>query len=229
MLDSGGVSHSIILPAPYLVSTQVHPELSKDEELLQHIREGCEECFAVLFERHFRHIFAVAYRILRDASEAEDVMQDVFLDIFLRREAYDVARGSPRSWILQFAYFKSLVRRRYLRIRHFYVDDELEEAQELRARAPSDLLGMNPMEWDLCVENGINLLDSRQRQSIELIHFHGYTLQEASDIMGISLANTKNLYYRGMKALRGYLVKVELTARNQKGTGLLTNAVLLQS
>ena len=211
------------------MNTHEHSDILSDEELLHRIREGCEECFAVLFERHFRHVFAVAYRILRNASEAEDIMQEVFLDIFQRREAYDASRGSPRSWMLQFAYFKSLVRRRYLRIRHFYADVEILEAQELRARAPADLLGMNPMEWDLCVENGINLLESRQRQAIELIHFHGYTLQEASDFMGNSLANTKNLYYRGMKALRSYLLNAELGARNLKGAGPLTNAFLLQS
>jgi RNA polymerase sigma-70 factor (ECF subfamily) len=211
------------------VNKHAHPDKLGDEELLQRIREGCEECFAVLFERHFRHVFAVAYRILRDASEAEDIMQEVFLDIFLRREAYDASRGSPRSWMLQFAYFKSLVRRRYLRIRHFYADAETLEAQELHAKAPANLLGMNPMEWDLCVENGINLLDIRQRQAIELVHFHGYTLQEASGIMGSTLANTKNLYYRGMKALREYLLNAELAARNLKGAGPLTNAFMLQS
>jgi RNA polymerase sigma-70 factor, ECF subfamily len=211
------------------MNIHAHPVGLSDEELPQRIREGCEECFGLLFERHFRHVFAVTYRILRDASEAEDIMQDVFLDIFLRREQYDVLRGSPRSWMLQFAYFKALVRRRYLRIRHFYADAEVLETQELRAKAPADLFGMNAMEWDLCVETGINLLESRQRQAIELIHFHGYTLQEASDITGSSLANTKNLYYRGMKALRGYLVNAQLAARNLKGARPVTNALLLQS
>jgi RNA polymerase sigma-70 factor (ECF subfamily) len=211
------------------MSMHANPASLNDEELLHCIRNGCEECFAALFERHVRHVFAVAYRILRDASEAEDIMQEVFLDIFLRREEYDALRGSPRSWMLQFAYFKALVRRRYLRIRHFYADGEALEIQELRAKAPSELLGMNPMEWDHCVENGINLLESRQRQAIELIHFHGYTLQEAADITGNTLANTKNLYYRGMKALRSYLVKAESAAKSPKGAGPLPNAFLVQS
>lgn len=182
-----------------------HPVSLPDEELLRLAGQGCGECFAVLFHRYCRSVFSLAYRILRDKAETEDVLQDVFLSIYLQQERFDPARGSVRTWILQFAYFKALLRRRYLRIRNFYAQEEAREGKQARAAASFELLGMSAAEWTRCVEAGIAALTPRQRQVIELVHFEGYTLQEASEICRESLANTRNLYYRGLRALRGLL------------------------
>ena len=75
----------------------------------------------------------------------------------------------------------------------------------MRGSETSDLMGMSPTEWARYVETGIGTLGIKQRRVIELVHFDGYTLQEASEILRESLANTRNLYYRGLKELRGFL------------------------
>jgi RNA polymerase sigma-70 factor (ECF subfamily) len=80
--------------------------------LLRHVGEGCNDCFALLFHRYCRQAFSVSFRILRDRSETEDILQEVFLAIYLQLERFDPARGTVRTWILQFAYFKALLRRR---------------------------------------------------------------------------------------------------------------------
>jgi RNA polymerase sigma factor (sigma-70 family) len=187
------------------MSTHVHDEFLADELLLGHICTGCSDCFALLFHRYFRQVFATSFKILRDRSEAEDILQEVFLAIFLQQERFDNSRGSVKTWILQFAYFKSLLRRRYLRIRNFYKQEELTEAHQIPRQRSAELLGMSFAEWSRYVETGIADLGAKQRRVIELIHFEGYTLQESSDIMRESLANTRNSYYRGLKALRTLL------------------------
>jgi RNA polymerase sigma-70 factor (ECF subfamily) len=163
------------------------------------------DCFALLFHRYCRQVFSVSYRILRDKSETEDILQEVFLSIHLQQQRYDPARGSVRTWILQFAYFKALLRRRYLRIRHFYRDEEVSEARDVRGSEGSELLGMNASEWARYVETGIAALGIKNRRVIELVHFQGCTLHEASEIVRESLANTRNLYYRGLKELKEFL------------------------
>jgi RNA polymerase sigma-70 factor (ECF subfamily) len=178
-----------------------------DVVLLENVCDGCGDCFALLFRRHFRQVFSIAYKILRDQSEAEDILQEVFLAIFLRQERFDPARGSVKTWILQFAYFKSLLRRRYLRIRNFYKFEEISQAREIRGAQSLEIFGMNSGEWARYVEAGIAALNAKQRRMIELIHFEGYTLQESADIERESLANTRNHYYRGLKALRVFLRK----------------------
>ena len=182
-----------------------HIDLVADDELLRNIGQGCTECFALLFRRYCRPVFAISYRILRDRAEAEDILQEVFLAIHLQQERFDPARGNVKTWVLQFAYFKALLRRRYLNIRNFYKSEELSEVREVRRTHPSELLGMSAGEWARYVETGIGSLNSKQRQVIELVHFQGYTLRETSEIAGETLANTRNYYYRGIKALRNFL------------------------
>lgn len=177
----------------------------KDDDLLRNIGEGCTECFTLLFHRYCRQVFCVSYRILHDRAETEDILQEVFLSIYLQQERFDRTRGSVRTWILQFAYFKALLRRRYLSIRNFYKYEETSEAREVRSTKSSELLGMSPSEWARYVETGTASLGQKQRQVIELVHFEGYTLREAAQVLGETLANTRNYYYRGLKALRAFL------------------------
>ena len=192
--------------------THEHIDGLADDVLLHHLGDGCEECFALLFHRYFRQVFGLAFKILRERSEAEDILQEVFLAIFLQRERFDPAKGSVKTWILQFAYFRSLLRRRYLRVRNFYKQEEVVEGQQIRAGSSESIAGMNRSEWTRFVESGIGKLNGRQRETIEMVHFEGCTLKEASEILRESLPNTRNYYYRGLKALRIYL---EVTAEGQ--------------
>jgi RNA polymerase sigma-70 factor, ECF subfamily len=177
-----------------------------DDQLLNNIRQGCSACFGELFHRYCRQVYSVAFRILRDRSETEDIVQEVFLEIFLQRERFDPTRASLRTWILQFAYFKALLRRRYLNVRNFYKQEEISETTEIRRNQSTHAFGMTSAEWARFVESGIAILNPKQRQVIELVHFEGYTLQEAAENVRESLANTRNYYYRGLKALRDFLV-----------------------
>ena len=75
----------------------------------------------------------------------------------------------------------------------------------MRGSESHGLRGMSSGEWARYVETGIATLGIKQRRVIELVHFDGYTLQEASEILRESLANTRNLYYRGLKELKEFL------------------------
>ena len=201
-----------------------HSEPLSDEELLRHIGSGCTDCFSLLFHRYCRQVFSVSFRILRDRAETEDILQEVFLAIYLQQERFDAAKGSVRTWVLQFAYFKALLRRRYLKIRNFYKQEEISEAREPRNPPTSDLLGMNHEEWAHYVEAGIAALNAKQRQVIELVHFEGYTLQEVSLKIRESLANTRNIYYRGLKELRRFLQARDAVRKAQETATLERNS-----
>jgi RNA polymerase sigma-70 factor, ECF subfamily len=188
------------------MAAHAHREPLTDEQLLANITQRCHDCFALLFSRYFRAVLGMAYRILRDHAEAEDILQEVFLAIFLQQERFDPTKGTVRTWVLQFSYFKSLLRRRYLNIRKFYQHEELAAAGELRAEVSFErIFGLNAADFASYVEAGLALLSARQRQAIELVHFEGRTLWEVSELMRESLANTRNIYYRGMKRLRDHL------------------------
>jgi RNA polymerase sigma-70 factor (ECF subfamily) len=182
-----------------------HLGVFSDDELLRNIGHGCADCFALLFHRYCGQVFSVSFRILRDKAETEDILQEVFLAIYLQQERFDSSKGSVRTWILQFAYFKALLRRRYLTIRNFYQQEEISEAREPRRMKTSECFGMSAAEWAHYVETGISALRAKQRQVITLVHFDGYTLQEVSEKLRETPATTRNNYYRGLKELRNFL------------------------
>ena len=182
-----------------------HVGLLSDEALLHNIAHGCEDCFDLLFLRFFRSVFNLANRIVGDRFEAEDVAQEVFLAVHEQRERFDPALAAARTWVLQFAYYKSLKRRRYLSKRHFYdkhvsVDDE-----------GSDPVFVEPayvqtsVEFRATIEQALASLTPGQRRVVELLHFEGHTLREISEIERKELPGIRNTYYRGIHALKLFL------------------------
>src|SRR3954468_1617428 len=104
------------------------PELTS-EYLIARLRQGHADALPVLFDRFHRLVLNVALKIVRDPGEAEDVMQDVFFEIFNKAAQFDPAKGSAKTWILQYAYHRSLSRRQYLALRNFYDRRRIGERQ----------------------------------------------------------------------------------------------------
>ena len=191
-------------PTPGYVdsSGHIHSDAAEDDALIARTQAGCDRCFDLLFARYYRLVLAIAWKILRDRTAAEDVVQNVFLTIYLKRDLYDSTRGSIKTWIAQFAHFKALAERRHLQTQELECLDVLDyfETEMRGLGAHHDVLQRAAL-----VEQCLSSLNSRQRKTVELIHFDGYTILETAEILQESLANTRNLYYRGMKALRSYL------------------------
>jgi RNA polymerase sigma-70 factor, ECF subfamily len=186
----------------------------QDEVLVAQMHNGHTEALGALFDRYYRLIFDVTKRILRDPSEAEDVMQEVFLEIYRRAELYDPAKGSVKTWILQYAYHRSFNRRKYLALRGFYDASTTFSPAEVQPKCkPSQLERMNSLEWQELLQQALRELNQRQRQIIELIVFDGLNVCEASAQVGESYLNGRNHYYRGLKKLRQILVRSTTTSR----------------
>lgn len=201
----------------------LHVQFADDAALIESLQAGCEPCFEILFARYWKLVYAIAWRILRQQGEAEDVGQEVFLALYLQRDRYDATRGSVKTWIAQFAHFKALMRRKYLQTRELNDLDDLT-AFECELSRTRGLQGT--LERSALVEQYLSALNPRQRRTVELIHFDGYTLLEAAAILHQSLANTRNLYYRGMKSLRANLLAPgrPATKREERLEGDLSNA-----
>src|SRR6266404_5855451 len=91
-----------------------------DADLVAEMHLPNSDALAALFRRYVRLVHRVAVDILRDEEEAEDVTQEVFLEIYRKSHLYDPARGAVRVWLLQYAYRRSLRRRDVLRRRAAY-------------------------------------------------------------------------------------------------------------
>ena len=185
--------------SPLTLTRQDNGERREDADLIRAMRDGCEISFDRLFARYWKLVFAIAWKILRQRSEAEDIVQEVFLAIYQRSDQYDPERASVRTWIAQFAYYKALLRRRSL---HSAAAANLDELNEFEIGLSRFNQVNGVLERAAFVEQCLAVLGPRQRRILELVHFDGYTLTEVAAMLKQSLANTRNLYYRGLHALR---------------------------
>src|SRR5277367_6136200 len=110
-----------------------------DAELMAHLKGGCNDALAVLFDRYYRLVLSIALKIVRDPGEAEDVMQTVFLEIFRSVAQFDPAKGTTKVWILQYAYHRAINRKQHLNARKFYSQIDLEEVENRVPETPPTL------------------------------------------------------------------------------------------
>lgn len=188
-----------------------------DKLLLEQVRQGDKEALGTLFRRHARAVRNVAYRIVRNEAEADDLVQEVFLFIFRKAALFDSAQGTARSWIFQVAYHRAFDRRRYLNSRHFYTNQDLEETTR-RLADPRDELPFHELSVEgvlgkeLAARFNVRLTPE-QRETIRLHFFEGYALKEIAELTGRSLVNVRSHYYRGLDRLRKYVLPEKMRAK----------------
>ena len=179
---------------------------NSDEVLLALVRGGDREALAALFRRYAGVVRGLAYRVLRDPSEADDLLQDIFLLVHRLCGTFDSSKGSARFWILQMTYRRAISRRRYLSSRHFYTHLDLDQAGDRLVDVPSDARNGNSLDGDLerkqAWQSWLAELSESQRQTLHLFFFEGYTFEEIASKMGQTVGNARNHYYRGLQKLR---------------------------
>jgi DNA-directed RNA polymerase specialized sigma24 family protein len=99
-----------------------------DEDLIARLCRGDKEALGCLFYRHSCLIRAVAYKVLRDSTEADDLLQDLFVLIYRDCRTFDRSKAPVRFWLLQMTHRRAISRRRYLTSRHFYTRVDLDDS-----------------------------------------------------------------------------------------------------
>jgi RNA polymerase sigma-70 factor (ECF subfamily) len=191
-----------------------------DEALMAEICDGSREALAILFRRYARLVRTVAMRILRDDSEADDLLQEVFLFVHRNCSVFDSSRSAVRSWIVQMTYHRAIDRRRYLNSRHFYTRLDLDVVTGLpdsRSEGREDKDPFVSMVGTTTVQGLLDMLTEDQRNTLSLHFFNGYTFAEIAAKLGQSVGNIRNHYYRGLDKLRKQIFPAKLPGGNGCG------------
>jgi RNA polymerase sigma-70 factor, ECF subfamily len=191
-----------------------------DETLMLQICDGSREALAILFRRYARLVRTIAMRILRDASEADDLLQDLFLFIHRNCSTFDSSKAAVRSWIVQMTYHRAIDRRRYLNSRHFYTRLDMDGVAGLpdprsAGRENEDRFGL--LVRNTTIQGLLDTLTDDQRNTLILHFFEGYTFDEIAAKLNQSLGNIRNHYYRGLEKLRKQIFPARLPGRNGYG------------
>ena len=191
--------------APGAISLAELQRLSS-EELVTYLKAGHHDALAILFDRHHRLVLSIAKKILRDAAEAEDLLQSVFFELYEKAAQFDPAKGSIKTWIAQYAYHRSLNRRHYLNVRAAFSRHGLDgmDLRELAAGSrPTS--GLTEHEARRLIEQSLALLNPRQRETLRMAFFDGLTMAEIAARRGETVVNVRHHYYRGLNHLREML------------------------
>jgi RNA polymerase sigma-70 factor (ECF subfamily) len=191
-----------------------------DEVLLAQICKGSRESLGILFGRYARLVRGVAFRILRDRCEADDLLQEVFLFINRTSDVFDNTKSSARSWIVQMTYHRAIDRRRHLQSRHFYTQVDLDGATEI-PDPRSEGLGAKTFAGGLAgnptIQGLLDTLTQDQRNTLSLHFYEGYTFAEIAVKLDQSLGNIRNHYYRGLEKLRKQMFPGKSPGRDGHG------------
>jgi RNA polymerase sigma-70 factor (ECF subfamily) len=178
-----------------------------DLDLLQRVERRDEDAFRSLFRRHAPHAHALALRVVRQPSLAEDAVQDAFLALWRDAASYDRGRGSVRAWLMQMVHNRAvdLVRR--------------EESQRRRAERPALIVLDDPVdrviddlgseEEGARVREALAELPAEQRRVIELMYFEGLSQSRIAERLSIPLGTVKSRTVLGMRRLHARLAGME--------------------
>jgi RNA polymerase sigma-70 factor (ECF subfamily) len=193
----------------------VRLRLKSDEDLVSDLLADEPDALTVLFQRHSALVFRIANRILRNDAEAEDAVQQVFLDLFRAAEQFDPEKGSFKSWLLMFAYHRTFNSRRQLRAHGFYESDSVEDMPHELIQGASRPLPFTSAEAVVLVQQVLKLIQPRQRRAIELTYYEGLTAEQASAVTGESVRVVRHNLYRGLERLRTVLCSRPLEAEQK--------------
>jgi RNA polymerase sigma-70 factor, ECF subfamily len=186
--------------------------LLADEDLISLLGDGDAQAFALLYDRHSRAAFSLAYRMMGERQAAEDLTQEAFIKIWRGAPSYRTGRGGVRTWMLSIVRNQGKDELRYHATRRRTQDKV--EASAARTQ-PSEAFAetWRNSQRDR-VREALNTLPQEQLKILELAYFSGYTHVEIADLLGLPLGTVKGRMRLGLKKLRDHC-----EARGMAATG----------
>ncbi len=171
------------------------PSTQDDATLLTMVQRGDEHAMATLFDRYSKVVYSVALRVLRDPASAEDVLQEVFMQIWRNPEGFIATRGSLGGWLAVVSRNRSIDALRRKR--------PSESVDDIALASPYNLA--NEAERNSLIEKArevIHQLPVEQRKTLEMAFFDGLTHSEIAEMTGDPLGTVKTRIRSGLTTLR---------------------------
>lgn len=174
----------------------------EQEILIKRCRKGDREAQYALYQQYARPMLNVAHRIVNDAEEAADVVQEAFVDIFAKLDTF---RGEATlgAWIKRIVVNKALNALR--QHKRWHPDTLGEQAEQLPEEESSSITWPTLSVEE--VKSAVHALPDGYRTVLTLFLFESYSHQDIADTLGISLSTSKSQYHRARLKLRDILAQ----------------------
>src|SRR4030081_2045579 len=175
-------------------------QATADEVLIGRIASGDRLAMQVLFARHHVRVYRFVLRLVRDESTAEDLISEVFLDVWRQAGRFE-GRSAVSTWLLAIARFKALsaLRRR--------PDEELDEEAANAIEDTSDDPEVSVQKKDTgdALRKCLTALSAEHREIIDLVYYHEKSVEEVAEIVGIPENTVKTRLFYARKKLAALL------------------------
>ena len=170
-----------------------------DEAIIEAISERRQDALSELYSRYADLLMSVAVRILKNRSDAEDLIHDVFLEVWNKAGQYDRSRGKVKTWVVLITRSRALDRVRALAVarKHAMAVEVNAEAEPERQRTDPDI----EMEYSR-IRAAARKLNQHQQAVLYLNYFEGRSCQEISDQLSTPLGTVKSRLRRAVNNLR---------------------------
>lgn len=176
-----------------------------DEDLLVRVGGRDKEAFEAFYDRYERRAFSLAYRIVGDRAQAEDVVQEAFLSVWKNAERYESSRGSAGGWALGIVRNRAIDHLRSKASRTPDLDHDDDATLENKASALRTEEMAVQREAGREVRSRLVELPENQAKVIGLAFYGGFSQTEISDLLELPLGTVKGRMRLGMEKLRGEL------------------------
>lgn len=174
-----------------------------DAAVVQRMAGGDEGALAAFYDRWVPQVYSLVAQMLRDADEAEDVVEETFWQVWQRAGSYDPARGTVRTWVLTIARTRALD---HLRARQRRPEPVVLEELVPAGDDADPSLDAESRERRQLVMDALAALPPEQRRALELAYFGGFTQTEIAERLAEPLGTIKTRMRLGMRKLRDTLL-----------------------
>ncbi len=171
-------------------------QATSDEVLIGRIANGDRLAMQVLFARHHVRVFRFVLRLVRDEATAEDLISEVFLDVWRQAGRFE-GRAAVSTWLLAIARFKALSALR--RKPEAELDEETAEAIEDTSDTPD--VTLEKKEKGEVIRKALDGLSAEHKEIIDLVYYHEKSVEEVAEIVGIPEATVKTRMFYARKKL----------------------------
>lgn len=174
-----------------------------DATLLAQIAQQNQVALSALYDRYAKLVYSLAFKSLGSVEEAEEVVLDLFAQVWRIAGRYDPAKGRADSWLLMLARSRLMDRLRALQRSHKVIAASRELAKDLPPVPNNDPFNDALLSERRCqVIAALETLPAEQRLTIELAYYQGLTQREIADQMSVSLGTVKTRIRLGLNKLR---------------------------
>jgi RNA polymerase sigma-70 factor (ECF subfamily) len=199
-IDMAAVALNVAPTLAPMRADTARTERAHADLLLVKVGQGDEAAFAELFERVSSQVLGVSLRVLRDRALAEEVAQEVMVEVWKKADRFDPDRGSASGWITTLAHRRAVDRVRSEQAGRDR-DDRVSRRDQPRAfDAVADDVEVRLDHWQ--VRQALATLTDRQREAIELAYFAGHTYRDVARVLEIPEGTAKSRLRDGLLRLR---------------------------